>query len=68
MVAEYAAGALRAPAVGLLRMHLAACNACADRLRDNALLVDVLRRATDVPMPEDARTRLRELLASIGDP
>jgi hypothetical protein len=68
MVAEHAAGDLLPPALGLLIGHLASCSGCASRLRSEVAFVSRLRQATDASMTDDARARLRELLASIGDP
>jgi anti-sigma factor RsiW len=68
MMADYAEGVLRGPGVDVLRAHLASCASCAERLRSDDELLALLRRATDVEMPEDAKDRLRQLLASIREP
>lgn len=63
LIADYMDGALEAPAARRLEEHLASCTACADALRADEAFVAHLRGATDVTMPDDAKARLRRLLA-----
>jgi hypothetical protein len=63
IVADYADDA----AEQALREHLASCGACAELLRSEGAFLERLRGATDIAMPEEAKARLRRLLASVRD-
>jgi hypothetical protein len=47
--------------------HLACCAACRAYLRTYRATIALVARAADVEMPEDAKRRLRELLAERRD-
>jgi anti-sigma factor RsiW len=63
LLPEYLDGALGFEERAEVSSHVEACPGCADTVRDCMALLDLLRRATDVPMPAEAKARLRRFLA-----
>lgn len=49
-----------------VQRHVASCAECAATVRACMALPELLRRATDVPMPPEAKIRLRQFLAEKG--
>jgi anti-sigma factor RsiW len=67
LLAGYADGSLDPGDDQAVEAHAAACAACHQFLEDYLAVPDLVRRATDVPIPEDVRARLTELFSGKRD-
>jgi predicted anti-sigma-YlaC factor YlaD len=63
LLPDFLDGALLPEGMGEVEAHLQHCQSCASVVRDCIAVARIVRGATDVPLPPDARVRIRGYLA-----
>lgn len=66
LLPDYLDGALPVQERANVQAHVAACAGCGGTIKACMALPELLRRATDVPMPPEAKVRLRQFLTERG--